>query len=321
MSKINIVVRLQHWMDSVPGQTFLNYAYSWGASIVILGALFKLTHLPGGNFMLFIGMGTEVVVFFLSAFDRPFDKEEIGKELPHDYQTDEEIAESLGLNDDDEAEDTEKAENKTHTTPAAQPAVSAASAQPAAPLFTGVPSFAAPAQSASTQEGATPMQAAPSSEPSATSVPTAEQQAQAAIAAATPAGAVPFDAEAKRLAEIIRLANDELLRRAQAALSPEMEEATQQYIEKLRTLAQTFEKVDEQSARLAHDSEEMANLNRTLTAINKTYDLHFKSISQQVGTIDQINEQTRKLAQQIEELNGVYSRMIQALTVKMTTQN
>ena len=64
--KINIVVRLQHWMDSVPGQTFLNYAYSWGASIVILGALFKLTHIPGGNFMLFIGMGTEVVVFFLS---------------------------------------------------------------------------------------------------------------------------------------------------------------------------------------------------------------------------------------------------------------
>ena len=321
MSKINIVVRLQHWMDSVPGQTFLNYAYSWGASIVILGALFKLTHLPGGNFMLFIGMGTEVVVFFLSAFDRPFDKEEIGKELPHDYQTDEEIAESLGLNDDDEVDDeAEDTENETYTTPAAQPAVSAASAQPVAPLFTGAPSFAAPAQSASTQEGATPMQAAPSSEPSATSVPTAEQQAQAAIAA-TPAGAVPFDAEAKRLAEIIRLANDELLRRAQAALSPEMEEATQQYIEKLRTLAQTFEKVDEQSARLAHDSEEMANLNRTLTAINKTYDLHFKSISQQVGTIDQINEQTRKLAQQIEELNGVYSRMIQALTVKMTTQN
>ena len=29
--KLNIVTRLQHWMDSVPGQTFLNYAYSWGA--------------------------------------------------------------------------------------------------------------------------------------------------------------------------------------------------------------------------------------------------------------------------------------------------
>lgn len=70
-SKFNIVYRLQKWMDSVPGQTFLNYAYSWGASIVILGTLFKLTHLPGANLMLFLGMGTEVLVFFLSAFDRP----------------------------------------------------------------------------------------------------------------------------------------------------------------------------------------------------------------------------------------------------------
>ena len=40
-SKFNIVYRLQKWMDSVPGQTFLNYAYSWGASIVIAGTLFK----------------------------------------------------------------------------------------------------------------------------------------------------------------------------------------------------------------------------------------------------------------------------------------
>ena len=81
-SKYNIVYRLQKWIDSVPGQTFLNYAYSWGASIVILGTLFKLTHLPGANIMLFVGMGTEVIVFFISAFDRPFDKTAIGMDLP-----------------------------------------------------------------------------------------------------------------------------------------------------------------------------------------------------------------------------------------------
>ena len=73
-SKYNVSYRLQKWMDSVPGQTFLNYAYSWGAAIVILGTLFKLTHLKGADFFLFLGMGTEVLVFFLSAFDRPFDK-------------------------------------------------------------------------------------------------------------------------------------------------------------------------------------------------------------------------------------------------------
>ena len=81
-SKFNVIYRLQRWLDSVPGQTFLNYAYSWGASIVILGTLFKLTHLPGANLMLYIGMGTEVIVFFISAFDRPFDKTAIGKDIP-----------------------------------------------------------------------------------------------------------------------------------------------------------------------------------------------------------------------------------------------
>lgn len=346
MSKINIVVRLQHWMDSVPGQTFLNYAYSWGASIVILGALFKLTHLPGGNFMLFMGMGTEVVVFFLSAFDRPFDKDEIGKELPHDYETDEEIAARLGLTDDDEADDTDEdtIEDTTADEAVSQPAVQPAAAQPAAaaaqpaaqsaavqPVAQGMsgvvfvdggaaaaaaPSAAATSATVDGGGNAAPETAAAT----AATTPNAAEAAQAAIAAATPAGAQPFDAEAKRLAEIIRLANDELLRRAQAVLSPEMEEATQAYIAKLRTLADTFTKVDEQSARLAHDSEEMAQLNRTLTAINKTYDLHFQSISKQVGTIEQINEETRQLAKRIEELNGVYRRMIDAMAVNMPKQ-
>ena len=327
MSKINIVVRLQHWMDSVPGQTFLNYAYSWGASIVILGALFKLTHLPGGNFMLFMGMGTEVVVFFLSAFDRPFDKDEIGKELPHDYETDEEIAARLGLTDDDEeADDTDEdtIEDTTADEAVSQPA--AAAAQPAAQgvsgvVFVGGGAAAAPAAAATATVGGGGTAAAPeTATATAAAAPNAAEAAQAAIAAATPAGAQPFDAEAKRLAEIIRLANDELLRRAQAVLSPEMEEATQAYIAKLRTLADTFTKVDEQSARLAHDSEEMAQLNRTLTAINKTYDLHFQSISKQVGTIEQINEETRQLAKRIEELNGVYRRMIDAMAVNMPKQ-
>lgn len=340
MSKINIVVRLQHWMDSVPGQTFLNYAYSWGASIVILGALFKLTHLPGGNFMLFMGMGTEVVVFFLSAFDRPFDKDEIGKELPHDYETDEEIAARLGLTDDDEEADDTDEDTIEDTTadeaaeaaaqPVAQPAAPQPAAQPAAAaaqgvsgvVFVGGGAAAAPSAAATsaTVDGGGTAAAPETAAATAAAAPNAAEAAQAAIAAATPVGAQPFDAEAKRLAEIIRLANDELLRRAQAVLSPEMEEATQAYIAKLRTLADTFTKVDEQSARLAHDSEEMAQLNRTLTAINKTYDLHFQSISKQVGTIEQINEETRQLAKRIEELNGVYRRMIDAMAVNMPKQ-
>lgn len=276
-------------MDSVPGQTFLNYAYSWGASVVILGALFKLTHLPGGNLMLFLGMGTEVVVFFLSAFDRPFDKDEIGKVLPENYETEDEIAASSEL-----------ADAPIKNTDAPQTYIEMRES------ISGLPSYRQAQRG--TDDGETNADAT-------TTAPVAA--ARAAIAIATPEGGEPFENEAQRLAAIIRAANDELLRRAQAVLSPEMETATQTYIEKLQTLSETFAKVDEQSAKLTKDSEEMDNLNRTLTGINKVYELHLKSISLQVGTIDQINEQTHKLAQQIEELNGVYGRMIEALTINM----
>ena len=71
---MNPIIKLQKWMDSPSGQLFMNYAYSWGAAIVILGTLFKLTHIPGANAMLFIGMGTEVFVFFLSGFEKTYEK-------------------------------------------------------------------------------------------------------------------------------------------------------------------------------------------------------------------------------------------------------
>ena len=311
--KINFITRLQHWMDSVPGQTFLNYAYSWGASIVILGALFKLTHLSGGNAMLFIGMGTEVVVFFLSAFDRPFDKNEVGKELPPDYETDEQIAARLGLTDEDEEDEESLEDGKLaageghHLHRGAHIAAGGHGGHGGGTVIIGNLGGGAVAG------GATSVAAAAASTPSEDPI----AAARAAIAANTPNGEVPLDNEAQRLAAIIRAANDELLRRAQAVLSPEMEQATQTYIEKLQTLSETFAKVDEQSARMTKDSEEMENLNRTLTGINKVYELHLKSISLQVGTIDQINGETQKLAQQIEELNKVYGRMIEALTVNM----
>lgn len=59
------------FISSEKGQRFFNFAYSIGAAIVIWGALFKILHLPGGNALLSIGMGTEVLMFVLTAFDRP----------------------------------------------------------------------------------------------------------------------------------------------------------------------------------------------------------------------------------------------------------
>ena len=309
---INFVIRLQSWMDSVPGQTFLNYAYSWGASIVILGALFKLTHMPGGNLMLFLGMGTEVIVFFISAFDRPFEKSSIGKELPDTFQTDEEIAASL-----------EKGQTATLTQATAIEASEqeqATDTQEGSHIMvkgnvptgggtivigTGIQNTAAaPDQSpAISGEQVTDIKAPP--------VASGEVLPESAAAGIT----IPKDADAEQLSTIIREANNELLRRAQAVLAPEMEAVTKTYIERLRNLTDTLSKVEEQGARMAHDNEEMERLSRTLTSINSIYELQLKGASSQIVTIDQINEQTHQLVRQIEELNGVYARMIKALTI------
>ena len=62
---------IERFLSGESGQRFFNFAYSIGAAIVIWGALFKILHLPGGNTLLSIGMGTEVLMFILTAFDRP----------------------------------------------------------------------------------------------------------------------------------------------------------------------------------------------------------------------------------------------------------
>lgn len=63
--------RIEMFLSSDMGKRVLNFCYSWGASIVVLGALFKLLHLPFGNEMLFVGMMTEFFVFFISGFEHP----------------------------------------------------------------------------------------------------------------------------------------------------------------------------------------------------------------------------------------------------------
>lgn len=265
-NSFNIIMRLQRWMDSVPGQTFLNYAYSWGASIVILGALFKLTHLFGADIMLFIGMGTEVIVFFLSAFDRPFD-------------TDEEALDSEENNESgEENEETDTAQGVTGGTGATI-------------ILRG-----GTVGRAQASDGETP---------------------QTSVAAGAPSQGEGGSVQVGNAGGFTIAGSPAIITDAGNAANPELGDVTQNYVEKLKELTEVLTKVEEQSRKMTTDSEEMINLNRTLTGINTVYELQLKNISAQIGTIDQINEQTRKMAKQIEELNGVYSRMIKALTVNM----
>lgn len=283
-SKFNIVYHLQKWMDSVPGQTFLNYAYSWGASVVILGTLFKLTHLPGANIMLFAGMGTEVFVFFISAFDRPFDKTQEGRDLPT-HIDEEEI-------DREEAE-AEAAYNAGVQVAGGGSVVGGAGVSGGGTIIIGGGAVntanvsAAPASEGATQTTVGGTQTIVGG----TQTVVSPEAAQTAAAAAELA------------------ANHEV--------AMQLADAQANYLDELKRLTETLQKVSDQSARLTRDSEEMENLNRTLTGICKIYEMQLKGASQQIGTIDQINEQSKRMAEQIEQLNGIYARMIEAMTVNM----
>ena len=286
-SKFNIVYHLQKWMDSVPGQTFLNYAYSWGASVVILGTLFKLTHLPGANIMLFTGMGTEVFVFFISAFDRPFDKTQEGRDLPTHI--------------DEEEIDREEAEAEAAYNAGVQGSViiGGGAAGPGAGVagsgagVSGGGTIIIGGGAASAAASAT----APTSEGAAQTVAGGTQTVVSPEAAQTAAAAAEL------------AANHEV--------AMQLADAQANYLDELKRLTETLQKVSDQSVRLTRDSEEMENLNRTLTGICKIYEMQLKGASQQIGTIDQINEQSKRMAEQIEQLNGIYARMIEAMTVNM----
>lgn len=284
-SKYNLVYRLQKWIDTVDGQTFLNYAYSWGASVVILGALFKLTHLPLANIMLFIGMGTEVFVFFISAFDRPFDKTADGRDLPT-HMTEEYLASGKVTYSRGEQQAAEElAEEQSRMGGAA-----VACAQGGSTVI-----FAGGSAGQSSQAATASVAGQPLDEEQLQAV----QAAAAGVAGATVVGTPNY------------------VPQMSAEDAEKLNEAQSSYVDELKELVETLKKVNEQSARLTRDSEEMENLNRTLTGISRVYEMQLKGASQQIGTIDQINDQTRRMAQQIEQLNQIYARMIEAMTVNM----
>ena len=259
-SKLNFVYRLQKWMDSVAGQTFLNYAYSWGASIVILGTLFKLTHLPGANFFLFLGMGTEVFVFFIAAFDRPFDKTTDGMEL-----------------------DVHPGEEAAVSAVAGNGVTGGGVVGGGTVIINGggspaVGSVVGNGEEASRWEG----------------------------------GSVNIGGGAVIASQSVQPAQQPI----EQPMAEELKDATSNYIEELNRLTEMLTQVSEQSKRLTRDSEEMDNLNRTLTGISRVYEMQLKSASSQISTIDEINEQTRHMAEQIVELNKIYARMIEAMQVR-----
>ena len=318
--KKSIIARFQDFLETKKGQTILNYLYSWGAAVVILGALFKLTHIKGADLMLFLGMGTEVLVFFISGFDRQ--------------------ASTLGGGSDEEKH--------------------GASSGPiviggGAPLVAGANVAAAPA-AVTIPDGIAATAVKSDGQPidaEALAAMASLAAANAAAAASAAAGPVIIggnggniggatvpsqsavenesDAAVSSVAEnvaaahaIAGAAGPTVIGEAPTIIGhggtvdiPEMEKVTTDYIERLRELCESFSHVAEQAGQLENSADEIERLSRNLTSINTIYELHLKSLGGQINNIDSVNVQTQRMADQIEELNAVYKRMLESMTVNM----
>ena len=262
----NFIRAIQAFMDSARGKTILNYLYSWGAAVVILGTLFKLTHIAGANIMLFVGMGTEVLVFFFSAFERPY-------EVAEEEKREEAVAmgQPVIINGPIVAGGVIPSVNQVaETTPVAQEV---------APATTEVPQ-----------------------------IPTTVQQPVTQQAPITVGGGVPFTG-AMPVVGNIQAPNVENIN--------EMDKATEEYVEQVRALNEAIQRISEQSETLGRYMQEMETLGRNLTGMNALYEVQLRSAGGQLDSIDKVNEQTKKMADQVEELNALYARMIEAMTTNM----
>lgn len=283
-NKKGFLARMQNFMASYRGKVILNYAYSWGAAIVILGTLFKLTHLPGANYMLWIGMGTEVLVFFVSAFDLPV------------FRTSQNI-------------DASQANIKVVGAP------SSGNATLAVGNAGGSSVTASDAQVPALSGGQTIIYASGSGGAAGYTGSTggtvpAQGTSPASSAGTESVSGTPYEGSGQFYGGGY---SGPVSNGPAVNVSPEMEEATTAYLQQLKEMTEMMTRFTTQAESLSQDTEQMNVLNRNLSGINAIYEVQLRNVSSQIGTVEQVHEQTRKLARQLEELNAVYTRMLEAM--------
>lgn len=274
---------LSAWISSEKGQRFFNFAYSIGAAIVIWGALFKILHLPGGNFLLSLGMGTEVLMFTLTAFDRP----------PRDYKW-ENVFPVFETGDPDDRPDFKAG--------------------------TGVV-----INGAVNGSGASASQSGPVQAPVLASDSTPAEVVSSMVSATQ-----TYLDQVSAMAEELR----------------HLQKTTRSLNNVSDVLLESYKAITENSENITRSStgyvEQMQGLNRNIQGLNTIYEIQLKSVSSQLDAIDRVNagikeirdmyersssqsarycEETEKMALYMHQLNSVYEKMINAMTINMYAAN
>lgn len=266
-----------------------NILYSVGASVVILGALFKLLHVPGADFMLILGMGTEAIIFFISAFDEPAKEPNWEVVYPGIYDKESNLT--------SEEKQTMMERRKKRALANVNEPAEGEHAGGTVIIGGGVPA------------GGTVVVGGGNGVAAVSDAPVAA----APLVASGNVGVTPEQAD-------------------------QVTEATRKYVEQLNAISEGLAKLQESMESLSQSNgyaEQMAALNKNVQGLNTIYEIQLKSVSSQLGTIEQVNQglnnirslyesgqndsfrirqETDQLARNLQQLNEVYARMLQAMT-------
>ena len=300
---------VERFLSDERGQRFFNFAYSIGAAIVIWGALFKILHLPGGNTLLSIGMGTEVLMFLLTAFDKP--------EAQYKW---EEVFPVLGSHDPEERPDFEGGGGII--------------------IGGGGGSGSGSGEAAALADGITPSQAKgvvglPQGIELSEDDTRSLSESIAKMSAASD--------QLSRMAELTDATQQYLSQ--MATISDQMQRlatTTNALNQVSETLLQSYHAITDNSENITQSStgyvQQMEALNHNISGLNTIYEIQLKSISSQLDSIDRVNrglkdirdmyeksaaesahycDETEKMARYMKQLNSVYEKMIKAMTVNM----
>ena len=324
--------RFYKFASSEKGKRFFNFSYSIGAAIVILGALFKLLHLAGGNFMLSLGMGIEVLMFIMTAFDAPAKEYKWEEVFP--------VLKSEDPNDRPEFKGGGGNGGFVGSMPVGVniPEGAASNATPVGGAVMGgggtiiIGGGNAPYVS---PEDAKRSAGIPSDiNLDENDTQSLSQSIQKLSSAAE---------QLSKMAELTSATQNYL--EQLSAISNQMEQfkrATESLTQVSNVLLDSYRNITDNSDNITTHSQgyvtQMEDLNRNLAGLNTIYEIQLKSISSQLDNIDRVNiglrtirdmyessvddssrycKETERMTTYMSQLNSVYENMLAAMTVNM----
>lgn len=303
--------RVEMYLASEKGKRVLNFCYSWGASIVIIGALFKLLHLPYGNQILFVAMTVEALVFFVSAFERPGNEYHWEEVFP--------VLKSKNPLDRPDFANTSMANlvNSPENMTDDDTSSSGVNIHVGGKSGNGLGSLGLDVSADDTKNLSDSIKKL--------------------------SGAADQISKMAELTEATQKYLEQL-----SSMSEHMErfsQVTNSLTNVSDTLLNSYKVITDNSDGINQNSrgyvQQMEMLNRNISGLNTIYEIQLKSISSQIESIEHINgglsriremydgsvvdssvfrNETEKMARQLAELNQVYTRLLQAMTVNMGIQ-